>query len=265
MTSALTGCADDASHAVSPGASRSLRSLGTPQVNGSVRRRAIHRVTALREPSRVDFIPHGRKGGLGPKPRHDFRDIYGEFSGSYRGYLLVVPSGEVGGRMSRRMYHNFLFPKLFSLNHNFPPAGQLDFRLLPPGVGILRPPGGSANDEKAGAFQRPPAMAEMPLVTGEGADQLLMRSPPEPVRDRRSAIGGAVSGAGISGLLPSFPSPRQARRVELAWSLRQRAADVTPWTVTQRGTTAPLARWGACAVAVTWCDRPPRIPEASMG
>jgi len=31
------------------------------------------------------------------KPRHDFRDIYGEFSGSYRGYLLVVPSGEVGG------------------------------------------------------------------------------------------------------------------------------------------------------------------------
>jgi hypothetical protein len=31
------------------------------------------------------------------KPRHDFRDIYGELSGSCRGYLLDVPSGEVGG------------------------------------------------------------------------------------------------------------------------------------------------------------------------
>jgi hypothetical protein len=37
------------------------------------------------------------------KPRHDFRDTYGEFSGSYGGYLLVVPSREVGrgGRRAR--------------------------------------------------------------------------------------------------------------------------------------------------------------------
>ena len=27
---------------------------------------------------------------LGVKPRQDFRDIYGELSGSYRGYLLVA-------------------------------------------------------------------------------------------------------------------------------------------------------------------------------
>ena len=30
------------------------------------------------------------------KPRHDFRDTYGELSGSCRGYLLVVPNREVG-------------------------------------------------------------------------------------------------------------------------------------------------------------------------
>lgn len=84
--------------------------------------------------------------------------------------------------MSSRMHHHFLFPRLFSLNHNFPPAGQLDFSLLPRGVGILRPPGGSANDEEAGAFQGPQAMAEIALVTVEGADQLRMVAcdrPPE--------------------------------------------------------------------------------------
>jgi hypothetical protein len=32
--------------------------------------------------------------------------------------------------MSSRMHHNFLFPRLLSLNHNFPQAGQLDFSLL---------------------------------------------------------------------------------------------------------------------------------------
>jgi hypothetical protein len=93
--------------------------------------------------------------------------------------------------MSSRMHHNFLFPRLLSLNHNFPPAGQLDFSLLPRGVGILRPPGGSANDEEAGAFQGPQAMAEIPLVTVEGADQLRMVAcdrPPKPVSDRRPAI-----------------------------------------------------------------------------
>jgi hypothetical protein len=172
------------------------------------------------------------------------------------------------GRMSRRMYHNFLFPRLFPLNHNFPQAGQLDFRLRQRDVGIPRLPDGSANDEEAGAFQRPQAMAEMALVTMEGANQVPdggLRSPSEPTSDRRPAIGGAVSDAGISGPLLSFPSPRQARRVEPAWPLRQRAADVSRWTITQRGTTASLARWGACAVAVTWCDRPPRIPAASMG
>jgi hypothetical protein len=166
------------------------------------------------------------------------------------------------------MHHNFLFPRLFSLHHNFPPARQLDFSLLPRGVGILRPPGGSANDEEAGAFQGPPAMAEMALVTVDGADQLRMVTcdrPPEPVSDRRPAIVGAVSEAGISGLLPSLSSPRQTPRVDTAWPLRQRAADVTPWTVTQRGIIAPLARLGACAVAVTRCDRPPRIPAASRG
>lgn len=170
--------------------------------------------------------------------------------------------------MSSRMHHHFLFPRLFSLHHNVPPAGQLDFSLLPRGVGMLRPPGGSANDEEAGAFQGPQAMAEMALVTVEGADQLRMVAcdrPPEPVSDRRPAIVGSVSEAGISGLLPSFPSPSQTRRVDPAWPLRQRAADVTPWTGTQRGTIAPLARLGACAVAVTWCERPPRIPAASMG
>ena len=37
------------------------------------------------------------------KPRHDFRDIYGELSGSSRGHLLVVPSREVGrGRRRAR-------------------------------------------------------------------------------------------------------------------------------------------------------------------
>src|SRR6266850_4821513 len=45
--------------------------------------------------------------------------------------------------------------------------------------------------------------------------------------------------------------------------LRQRATDVTPWTATQRGTIASLARLGACTVAVTWRDRPSRIPAAS--
>jgi hypothetical protein len=93
--------------------------------------------------------------------------------------------------MSRRIYHNFLFPRLFSLNHNFPQAGQLDFRLLQRGVGILRPPGRSANDEEAGAFQGPQAMAEMALVTVEGAYQLLMVAcdrPPSP-----QVIGGQPS------------------------------------------------------------------------
>ena len=71
---------------------------------------------------------------------------------------------------------------------------------------MLRPPGGAANDEEAGAFQGPQAMAEMALVTVEGADQLRMVAcdhPPEPISDRRPAIGGAVAEAGISGLLPS--------------------------------------------------------------
>ena len=52
---------------------------------------------------------------------------------------------------------------------------------------MLRPPGGAANDEEAGAFQGPQAMAEMALVTVEGADQLRMVAcdrPPEPVSDR---------------------------------------------------------------------------------
>jgi len=112
--------------------------------------------------------------------------------------------------MSSRMHHNLLFPRIFSLNHNFTQAGQLDLSLLPRGVGILRPPGGSANDEEAGAFQGPQAMAEIALVSVEGAYQLLMVAcdrPPEPASDRRPAIVGSVSGAGISGLLPSFPSP----------------------------------------------------------
>jgi SAM-dependent methyltransferase len=45
-------------------------------------------------------LPESEFVGFDPskdKPRHDFRDIYGELSGSCRGYLLDVPSGEVGG------------------------------------------------------------------------------------------------------------------------------------------------------------------------
>ena len=93
--------------------------------------------------------------------------------------------------MSRQMYHDFLFPRLFPLNHHFPPAGQLDFRLRQRGVGIPRFPDRSANDEEAGAFQRPQAMAEMALVTVAGADQLLMGAcdrPPSP-----QVIGGQPS------------------------------------------------------------------------
>src|SRR5262245_49533876 len=43
-----TRCADDASHAVSPEAGRSLRSLGTPQVNGSVSPLQEHVMRPLR-------------------------------------------------------------------------------------------------------------------------------------------------------------------------------------------------------------------------
>lgn len=88
--------------------------------------------------------------------------------------------------------------------------------------------------------------------------------PPEPARDQRPATIRGVSGTGTSGRRPSFPSS-QLRRVDPASPLRQRAANGTPWTVTQRGTLVPLAWLGVGAVAVTWRDRPPRIPAVSMG
>ena len=106
--------------------------------------------------------------------------------------------------------------------------------------------GGAANDKEAGAFQGPQAMAEMALMTVEGACQLLMVAcdhPPEPISDRRPATGGAVSGAGISGLLPSCPSPRQIRRVDPAWPLRPEGGGCSPVDRHSTRHIAPLARW----------------------
>ena len=54
-------------------------------------------------------------------------------------------------------------------------------------------------------------MAEMALITVEGACQLLMAAcdrPPEPARDQRPATIRCVSGTGTSGLVPSFPLER---------------------------------------------------------
>jgi len=149
--------------------------------------------------------------GIYPKPRHDFRDTYGELSGSCRGYLLVVLNREIGrgGRRAR-----CIITSCFQ------------------GYNLL-----ITTSDKLGS-------------------SILAWASHHKIRfwnwDKRTAA-----------ILP-FPS-RQIRHVDPASPLRQRAANVTPWTVTQRGTIVPLARLGVCAVAVTWRDRPLRIPAVSMG
>jgi hypothetical protein len=71
--------------------------------------------------------PTYKKGEMlfGDKPRHDFRDTYGELNGSSRGYLLVVPSREVGrGRRRARCVITSCFQGYYLFITTFHPQGS---------------------------------------------------------------------------------------------------------------------------------------------